>query len=247
MTDKKLDLIAQLLAKAESTTPEEAEALTEAAERLMIKYGIEQAMIDDRRARQGHAAERIVEESMRFEGTYAIDLLELGFCVAHGLGALRCLQSSGFGGSKVLYLVGYESDVAQAMTLIRSLELQAAVALRAWWRGVRDNYSWCSPSQKRRLRGSFIRGFGSGVYKRISTNRNQAVQEAGTGTELVLVSRRERVDAHMEDMYGQLGKARDRKPAEGASYHAGHEAGLDAHTGERSVDKGRALTAGGDR
>lgn len=34
MSEKKLDLIAQLLAKAERTTPEEAQALTEHAERL---------------------------------------------------------------------------------------------------------------------------------------------------------------------------------------------------------------------
>ena len=71
MSEAKLDLIAKLLAKAEQTTPEEAEALTEHAERLMVKYGIEQARIDERRARLGQTQEEIVKERMLFTGAYA--------------------------------------------------------------------------------------------------------------------------------------------------------------------------------
>lgn len=51
--DKVSERIALLLNKAERTTPEEAEALTAAAEKLMLKYGIEQAHIDAKRRAAG--------------------------------------------------------------------------------------------------------------------------------------------------------------------------------------------------
>ena len=72
MSEKKADLIAKLLAKAESTTPEEAEALREHAYRLMEKYMIDQAVIDARRARDGQASEKIVTRIIEFDGGYAI-------------------------------------------------------------------------------------------------------------------------------------------------------------------------------
>src|SRR5690606_33971635 len=93
MNDAKLDLITKLLAKAESTTPEEAEALTEHAERLMLKYGIEQARIDEQRARRGEAQEEIVKERMLFTGAYARDLREIGIRVAAALETVTPLQA----------------------------------------------------------------------------------------------------------------------------------------------------------
>jgi len=74
VSEAKVELIAKLLAKAERTTPEEAEALTEHAERLMVKYGVEQALLDERRARLGQTREEIVQERMLFTGTYARDI-----------------------------------------------------------------------------------------------------------------------------------------------------------------------------
>ncbi|MGO1920858.1 MAG: DUF2786 domain-containing protein, partial [Microbacterium sp.] len=106
MSESKMDLIAKLLAKAESTTPEEAEALTEHAERLMVKYGIEQARLDARRAKLGQAREEIVQEQMVFTGSYARDIRELGGNVAFALGSIRPMQSERPGGGFILYFVG---------------------------------------------------------------------------------------------------------------------------------------------
>lgn len=238
MSEGKLDLIAKLLAKAERTTPEEAEALTEAAERLMIKYGIEQAMVDERRARAGQAQEKIIEAKRAFSGVYGIDMRDLGAQVAFGLGTLRPLQSKTWDGSYVLHLVGFESDVHQAQTLVASLELQAMVAMRAWWARERDAYAWYSESEKRRARSGFIRGFGSGVRARIAANRRTLVEEAGSGTDLVLASRLDRVSATI----GELSKARERQKADTYAYADGREAGQEANTGERAMTQGKALT-----
>lgn len=231
MNEKKLDLIARLLAKAEQTTPEEAEALTEHAERLMVRYGIEQAMINDRRARLGQTQEQIVQEGKTFRGVYAPDFIELGAQVAFALGTLRPLQSKTWDGGRVLYLVGYESDVRQALVLIASLEVQGMVAMRTWWARNRARLAHRTDAQKRRARSGFLRGFALGVRTRIEANRRTIIEEAGTGTDLVLASRLDRVNEHV----GKVGKARTRKNADGTGFHSGVTAGQNANTGERAL------------
>jgi hypothetical protein len=244
MNDKKIDLIAQLLAKAESTTPEEAEALTEAAEKMMVKYAIDQAVIDERRAKKGGASEKIVEVRINFTGAYRGELVHLGVCVANGLGTIKPLQYTG-GTGKVftLYLVGFESDVAQAKLLVESLQVQAAVAVRAWWKLNREIYSHMSTYDQEKARRSFVHGFGTGAGNRIFKSRTEAVQAESTGTELVLVSRREKVTAHVAAAYN-VGHARARTATgrDGAAA-SGYQAGQQANTGGKSVGQGRGITA----
>lgn len=239
MSDNKLDLIAQLLSKAESTTPEEAEALTEHAERLMVKYGVEQAMIDDRRARLGQTHEQIVERRRAFTGVYAADFRELGAQVAFGLGTMRPLQSKNWDGAHVLHLVGYESDVDQAVVLISSLQVQGMVAMREWWKQVRQRHAWGSESEKRRARSGFLRGFAAGARQRIAANKLTIIEEAGSGAELVLVNRRDRIDEHI----GRTRKARKRGSVDAAGYTHGYRAGHEANTGDRELTHRKALTS----
>ena len=238
MGDDKLDLITKLLAKAESTTPEEAEALTEHAERLMVKYGIEQARIDERRAHAGQSREEIVQEQVSFVGSYARDMRELGIGISRALGTLRLLQAD-FGAVSVLYLVGYQSDVQQARILTASLQVQAMVAMRTWWKERRDDYRWSSDSERRRARSGFVRGFGAGAASRIAESRRSIVEESGSGTELVLTSRRERVDAVADGMGSR--RARRRHGADAGAFVHGHRSGREAQTGGRPVTGGRGL------
>lgn len=238
MSEAKLDLIAKLLAKAERTTPEEAEALTEHAERLMVKYGIEQARIDERRGRAGRTSEEIVTERMIFTGVYARDMRELGAGVAVALGTVRPLYGEHPGGV-MLYLVGYASDARQAHTLTASLQVQAMVAMRAWWSAHREAYAECSEGDRRRARSGFVRGFGVGASTRIRESRRAIIEDAGSGTELVLASRRDRVDAAVDEM--RTRKSRPRQGAEAGAFVTGHRRGRDAHTGERAATGGRGL------
>lgn len=239
MSEKKLDLIAQLLAKAERTTPEEAEALTEHAARLMVKYGIEQARIDERRAKLGQASEKIIEARKLFTGVYAMDLRDLGVQVAFGLGTLRPLVSKTWKGLPVLHLVGFESDVQQAQVLIASLEVQAMIAMRAWWAEERSFFSFYTESEKRRARSGFLRGFGNGAAARIRSNRATVIAESGSGTDLVLLSRRERVDQLVDAR--DIGTARKRQEADESSFYDGDRAGREANTGEKAVGTGKAI------
>jgi hypothetical protein len=236
MSNDKIDLIAKLLAKAESTTPEEAEALTEHAERLILKYGIEQAQLDSHRAQRGEAQEQIVTERMLFTGVYARDLREIGIGVAGTLGAVRPLIAE-LPPTSILYLVGCSSDVRQSMLLTASLQVQATVAMRAWWADARDAYSWASEGDRRRARSGFLRGFAGGVVARMTESRKAAVEDAGAGTELVLASRRERVDDAVARMHTR--RARPRGRTDSGAYMDGHRSGREANTGEKPVGAGR--------
>lgn len=244
INDKKLDLIAQMLAKAESTTPEEAEALTEAAEKLMIKYAIDQSVIDARRAKKGEASEKIVEERLNFTGAYRGELIHLSWMVANGLGNLRAMQSTGGNNGKVfsIWIIGFESDVAQAKILIESLQIQAAVAVREWWKTNKVIYENESAYVQEKSRRSFVHGFGTGAGQRIRSNRNQAVEEVSTGTALVLVSRKAQVDAHMDEKSLRKGRARTATGYDGAAGH-GYAAGQHANTGEKSVGHTKGVSA----
>ncbi|AVR56323.1 hypothetical protein PBI_ETNA_58 [Microbacterium phage Etna] len=243
MSEKKIDLIAKLLAKAESTTPEEAQALLEAAASMMIKYSIDQATIDERRAKEGKASEKIIEKRIDFTGAYRGEMLNLCSNVVRGLGTLRAMQYTG-GKGKVFsfYLVGFESDVEQAEILIRSLQLQAMVAVRNWWKEHKEGLSYLSNYEQEKKRRSFVHGFGTGAGSRIAEGRRQAVQESGTGTELVLVSRKAHVDEYMSHV--KTGKARSRTATgmDGAAGH-GYAAGRQANTGEKSMTQGRGIEA----
>ncbi|MGM7679093.1 DUF2786 domain-containing protein [Microbacterium sp. A94] len=232
MSEAKIDLISKLLAKAESTTPEEAEALTEHAERLMVKYGIEQARLDAQRAKNGQAREEIIQERMLFTGSYARDIRELGAGIGIALGTIRPMYSEAATGM-ILYLIGFASDVEQAKRLTASLEVQAMVAMRAWWKRERERYLRHPESAKRRARSGFIRGFGIGAAERITESRAVIIDDSGTGTALVLASRKDQVDAFVDAIPSK--RARTRQGVNASAYVQGRHSGRQANTGGRSV------------
>lgn len=238
MSDKKIELIQQLLAKAESTTPEEAEALTEHAERLMVKYGIEQAVIDSKKSEKD--GDKIVQEYIEFTGAYRLEWIVLGHQVCLGLGSLRTLKSTWKNKWARLYIIGYASDVARAKMLIESLQAQCQVAVRAWWRTAKGQYAGAPSYDQEAARRSFASGFGIGAGTRIRDNRLQVVEESGSGTELVLVSR----DAKVQQHFDTIAKGTSRSRAGKGSWEArGHGivAGQNANTGDKSVGQRKSL------
>jgi len=242
MSEKKIELIAQLLAKAEQTTPEEAEALTEHAERLMVKYMVDQATIDARRAKAGSPSEKIVQISITFKGSYRLEHVHIGHMAANGLGNIKCLMNTFKNSTATLHLIGFESDVEQAKVLISSLLVQSAVATRAWWKDNKATYSAASTYDQEAARRSFVKGFGTGAGARIQESRKVVVQEAGTGTEMVLVSRAAKVQEHFDGL--SVGRNR-RRGGKGDSRATGqgYSAGQNASTGERAMTQGRGISA----
>lgn len=262
MSDKKVSVIEALLAKAEAlgTTPEEAEALTQKAEQLMVKYAIEQAVIDARRKEKGEASEKIVTETMNFSQKYGQAFVMNAHKVVNAMGNLRCYR---YTGSNVFVIVGYESDVAQAKRLVTSLTLQAVSAMAAWWPKFENEpthdwrynielHDWekvTMPRKSRMSKGdvrvarrSFLDQFFSGAASRIKKEREVAEKAAATesaGTALVLRSRKQAVDEHVDLHVGKLRNATSNRKHNASAGNAGYKAGQNANVGSRGVGAGR--------
>lgn len=227
MSDKIRDRIAKLLALAESSNPHEAELATKQAERLMVKWGIEAATLE-----QGKTDD-IVEVSRNYTGPYT--LAEIGFVqhVCLGLGNLRFLQSQ-YKDQRTAYLIGHKSDVERAEMLLNSLEVQARAALWDWWRTAPERTE-LSGWDGYKARRQFLVSFAYEVSRRLWDLRKETIEETGkSSTELVLVSRQEKVDQWVDETYPDLRRTRGMHGSSfGAS--AGRAAGSRASLGEKSV------------
>lgn len=240
--------IEALLAKAQdpAATPEEAETYTAKAEELMVKWGISDAILDSKRKAQRKSGEKIVATKLRFHGSFVRGEIRLGFAVGEGLGSVRVFKSNAPGeGTMVIYLtlVGFESDVARAVTLLESLRVQANLARTAWWNGKPEEERKSYAANEAYLaKRQFIITFAQTVKARLTATREQAVEQASKdkSTALVLVGRNEKLNDHMEANY-QLKATKSRLnggTAEAAA--AGREAGKRANLGEKAVQgKGR--------
>lgn len=221
--------IGKLLAKAERTeNPHEAEAFTAKAERLMIRWGIEEATARATNSAQA-APEKIIEVRLTFETRYGLAIIQGLSEVVHALG-LKSFRR----GNRLFYIVGHESDVARAKVLCTSLHLQATTAMWHWWKtdGSKDYY-W-SEADKLRERRAFYSSFGAAVGARLRQTREQET-DAVPGSALVLVSREQQLDEHMAANY-QIGKGR----AKGyGSNYAGHRAGQRADLGHSQLSSAR--------
>lgn len=235
--------IAQLLKKAEGVGAEEAKALTEAAEAMMLRYGIERTAIEAARLGKDRTAEKIVQGSIFFSGSYARALIGMGTAVVQALGEMsafytRNVYNRDSDGKLVkgeeLQIVGYERDVEQAKVLIASLQLQAVVAMQEF---VKEHYLWSymDGTQKFNEKRGFLVGFGQGAASRIRRNKRTIVSEQESkspGTALALVNRGREVEKYMENI--KLGKGRGMKIS-GSGQSAGYGAGRNANTGDSAV------------
>lgn len=196
--DKKIELIAQLLAKAESTTPEEAEALTAAAEKLMIQHQIERAEVAA--ASPESRDTTIVERWLHMDSkTYAA-----ARCWSLSLAINALEQVTTFWntnkrtGYMALVIVGATADADAALRLARSLDRQQMHAMRLWWKAERRYHEFSTAHEKLQERRGFIVGFGSGAAQRIADAREEATETLAESTALVLVGDRQRLDEHMQ-------------------------------------------------
>lgn len=229
--------IAALLAKAEdpAATPQEAESYTAKAEALMVRWGISDAQLDEKRRKAKKAGEKVVEESFVIEGSWARGLVHIAFAVSQGLGTVRMLKSAVAGStmSQRVYFIGFASDVARARALYDSLALQALSARDVWWKSW-DGRHRLSANERFLAKRQFLASFGQAVESRLTATRQQAQGEVTESTALVLVDRGEKVDAWLAEKYPKLGRAK----ASRGSLHgsaAGREAGQRANLGGTQV------------
>lgn len=230
-----IDKIKALLAKAEGTTnPHERDSFNAKAEELMLRHGVEQAELESR----GEVKpEEIVQETLAYRGSYSEVMGNFANAVCIALGHLTVLQTPPFRGTRYVYIIGHETDVENAVLLVRSLETQAIKAAKAWARQGYGGYSPVTGWDKYQCRRTYVRSFATGAGDRIQREREVREGGASAGAELVLVSKQQRVDSWVAETYTKLGKSRGLSTGYGArdGYAAGQKAdiGTDRLTGAR--------------
>ena len=223
--DKILNRIRALLAKAESTTPEEAELLTAKAAELMLRHAISQAQV----AADHTVAEGFKEIRFEFTGIYMRPLRRLFMRVANALGAFPLYWTRSKSQTVVVY--AWESTAEHVEAILRSIELQAAMAREAWWREVRGMYA---AHERTAARASYIDGYASGVVEQIRKGKEQIGRE-GTGGELVLVERQDRLAAQVKAQVGPLRSGRASRTYDSTAYASGADDGRKANIGRNEL------------
>jgi len=199
--EKYADRIAKLLRKAESTTPEEAEALFAKAQELMAKYAIDAAML---RA-AGNLSQKddpLTEEEFVTVGIYRHALYMIDFYVLSVNGCevveftgspWRTIDGRTFKQTRVLKAVGYKSDLDRARVLLTSLKLQCMRAETSWWKENEYLYKSMSNGDQHKARRGFMFSFGKGANKKmqdaVAAARKTAETENTSGTSVALVLR----------------------------------------------------------
>lgn len=219
----KLEKIRALLDKAESTAkefPAEAEALTAKAIEMMERYRIDEAMIADARPPQDRGT--IIERRiLAGAGPYVLARTALMTDIAEAH-SVRVLTGSSPKG-KLMYLVGYETDVELTEMLYTSLLVQATRALNSSEvKAIKPGYVHGTAFGR-----SFLLGFSGMISRRLKDATRTVSDEhtEGRSVALVLADRTTAVD---EDVLRRYGKLRAAKPMAAASSYAGSLAGAEA-------------------
>lgn len=235
-SERMIDKVTKLLAKAESTTPEEAEALFEKAAELMQRYAIDDAML----ASAGKLDDEVVQHRLTFRGSYDLAQFDLGCAVGRGFG-FRNIEVTSWDKCRILIWVGWKRDVEKAELVLASLLIQQAREVKAFTKATPPP-SYATAFERFVYRRSHMIGFASGVGHKLTTARRVA-QDSATrdrygdndqpSVSLVLVDRDARVKAAVEEMFNDLRDARprdikDSRTARAAGYDAGRRANTEA-------------------
>jgi hypothetical protein len=244
--EKFADKIGKLLAKAESTTPEEAELLLQKAQELMSRYSIDEAMVAA--ARGLESAEKVVEERIVYTGIFREAAFDIGkaLCAPN-----ECHHLISHGGkTTTLVVIGFEGDVSRVKMLDSSIQIQARGALLKWQKD--QDRTHMGSMEWYKARREFLFGFAEGLRTQLEAAHAKAVKEAkadekpsptspsSSSVELVLRDKKQRVSDWIDETYGRLTTTSRRYSSGGyAARVAGHDAGRRADASGRGKVSGR--------
>lgn len=230
MTDisKKIELARQMLAKAESTTPEEAEALTAAAEKIILRYGIDEAMLAA--SDPSRQEEMVKDRTLMFEGRYADARLRSVYSALEAFGTCYFLRVRTGVTTFYLEIYGRKSQVERMVILGASLDAQAMISLNNWWREERRWHKGISTEhQKFIARREHLLGFGEGARVRVLSEKKQ-VQDETPGAALVLADE-SALAKEFATKGVKISSSRSYRSQDSYSRNQGFEAGRKANVG----------------
>jgi hypothetical protein len=236
MADAKVQQILKLKALAEHPNTPEAERLraTERIAFLQEKYAIEDLMLRDDHG----SAEEIIRRNYIYNGVYSKALRDACCALAVALD-MRALYHDGVNDEVNVTIYGFKGDFEKFESLLTSVMLQMPTAFKLWKKENAVQWQLLDSHDRYYSKRSFMMGYGSGFASRVQAGRTQAVEESGSGAELVLVDRKSRVDDHVENAHPNLKKSRDLMV--NGAYHHGRAAGARANTGETTIGTRKAV------
>jgi len=186
--------IRKLLAVAEhpNTPPEEADTAARAAERLIAKHAIEEALLDATAETRSRPETRTIVVDPPYAS--AKTMLAGAVATAHGVRAITIRSPDDV--IRVTW-VGFPADLQLVELLYTSLLLQATTGVRR------------QAESGRAFRRAFLIGFASEVGSRLTAARQEAVSETeGASTALVLRDRQRDVDDAVRAEFPRLRTSR---------------------------------------
>lgn len=232
MADEKLlDRIRKLLSLAEDQagTPEGQRA-TELAEELMVRHGIEQALLAQKGATSDICARHIFVPA-----PYAREKALLLGAVAHYNQARSIVHTPrSWSRGCTVSVYGYPSDLERVEVLHTSLCLQAVRCMAARSKPLgEDLATW---------RTSWLIGFRHGVISRLYELHSR-VQSETSGAELAVRDRSAAVEQHVAELYPDSQSMRQSRSS-GSGGEDGFEAGRRALEQERVAPARREALSG---
>lgn len=230
--EQMLRKVRALLAQAEdpTVTPEEAKAFSEKAEELLVKFGIDQAMLDAAKPKgRGKPASRQVP----MVAPYKMPKLTLLYQIANAYGVRMVYYRREYS-----TMVGFEADLDAIDLLYTSLLLQLTNALNA-----AKKESGKTGEALVTFAESFINGFAAEVGRRLGEQRRKTT-EATSGAALVLADRQDEVDAAFRDLFPHTRSARSRGGrTDYDGWSRGGHAGRNADLGNTRIGGRKAISA----
>lgn len=261
MSDKLIDRVLKLLAKAESTdSQEEADALVAKATEIMVAQEITEAMLA--RA-QGRQTDEIIERKFSFSGSYFAAVQRLALDVGRGFG-FRTLVG-GYGKVKHAYWVGYRTDIERAEITLTSLMIQQSSGMQRWGRENADLLASLVGYRRFAARRAWMLGFAEGAGAVIGRARRAAVADAkkaeaeaaaaaaaaraeavvdseSDAVALVLRDKQAKIDDWIDEKYGRLRAGRSTNlTGSSTAWSSGYDAGQRADVGRRGLGAQREL------
>lgn len=226
--EKWRDIVSKLISKAENpaTSNEERETINGKVSYLMLKYGIEQAMLDLQDKKE---PAKIRHARYQMKSPYLAKKQNLFFGIASAFG-VRTVRSNG-----VLHLFGYEDDVEKVYMLYNMLLLQMinGVALAEkpdHIHGKSFNASW-------------IDGFVYMVVDRVRDSARRAKEDVrhtyGTSMDVALRDRAGLVNVEVRKIFPSLRPTGGSTSTSSAGYNAGRAAGSHADIGNARISGAR--------
>jgi Protein of unknown function (DUF2786) len=182
--------VRKLLAVAEhpNTPPEEADSAARAAERLIAKYAIDEALLEAAAQTKSKPESR----TMVVDPPYASAKTRLVGAVANAH-SVRAIIVRNTGETHHVILIGFAADLQVVDLLYTSLLLQATTSVRR------------QPASGRAFRRAFLIGFAAEVGQRLSATRRDAVAAVGgASTALALRDRQSDVEDAVRERFPRL-------------------------------------------